>query len=343
MPRQVPWRAVAECVLAFATGSRAEAAEHAPIRKPLVAARSRASRVAVAAAPCRDGAKRAVAVHACRARHAQRRTQREHRSPTVGRRRHAPAPLRRSTPCVACHGSCRKLRRASAQRLLAARPCGTPRGARTGCITLPRHASRATACSRRVRQSRARKRSSSRARGASYAPLLTWPLLTPAPLLTRCAACVSPAVMATRAPWAAGGANVPSAPPPQPEPAVLAALHSRGGELLPDQQGVRVQGWRVESTQRPIMGREELHRYAALHEPARALLTSASRLQRGGAAGRARPAGDAVRLDAGAEARGERRGAVVQRPGRAAWVEGAYRLRAQCRVHAALLRVTAAR
>ena len=155
MPRQVPWRAVAECVLAFATGSRAEAAEHAPIRKPLVAARSRASRVAVAAAPCRDGAKRAVAVHACRARHAQRRTQREHRSPTVGRRRHAPAPLRRSTPRVACHGSCRKLRRASAQRLLAARPCGTPRGARTGCITLPCHASRATACSRRVRQSRA--------------------------------------------------------------------------------------------------------------------------------------------------------------------------------------------
>ena len=84
--------------------------------------------------------------------------------------------------------------------------------------------------------------------------------VTPVPLLVRCAACIVPAVMATRAPWAAGGANVPSAPPPQPEPAVLAALHSRGGELLPDQQGVRVQGWRVQSTQRPIMGRDELHR-----------------------------------------------------------------------------------
>ena len=70
--------------------------------------------------------------------------------------------------------------------------------------------------------------------------------------------------MATRAPWASGGANVPSAPPPQPEPAVLAALHSRGGELLPDQQGVRVQGWRVQSTQRPIMGRDELHRCVCL-------------------------------------------------------------------------------
>jgi type 2A phosphatase activator TIP41 len=66
--------------------------------------------------------------------------------------------------------------------------------------------------------------------------------------------------MATRAPWAAGGANVPSAPPQQPDPAVLAALRARGGELLPDQRGVRVQGWRVEATQRPIMGRDDLHR-----------------------------------------------------------------------------------
>ena len=88
--------------------------------------------------------------------------------------------------------------------------------------------------------------------------------VTPAPLLVHSTACVAPAVMATRAPWASGGANVPSAPPPQPEPAVLAALHSRGGELLPDQQGVRVQGWRVQSTQRPIMGRDELHRCVCL-------------------------------------------------------------------------------
>ena len=55
---------------------------------------------------------------------------------------------------------------------------------------------------------------------------------------------------------------------------MLAALRARGGELLPGDRGVRVQGWRVEATQRPIMGRDDLHRCVRSRPPTRAPLTA---------------------------------------------------------------------
>jgi len=165
--------------------------------------------------------------------------------------------------CCGCHAPRVPTRARVARDKLTAAACG--KGASLG--SADRIADATSSCVRRVSQSQATQRLSScepvalACEASAPADVVA---VTPAPLLVHSTACVAPAVMATRAPWASGGANVPSAPLPQPEPAVLAALHSRGGELLPDQQGVRVQGWRVQSTQRPIMGRDELHRCVCL-------------------------------------------------------------------------------
>jgi hypothetical protein len=72
--------------------------------------------------------------------------------------------------------------------------------------------------------------------------------------------------MATRAPWARAAPGAPPPPAaavPQVDPAAAAALHARGGELLPDRRGVRMTGWRVETEHKPIMGRDDLRRCGA--------------------------------------------------------------------------------